>query len=119
MTAKQGNMFGNPAPRTGLGLVADQLAEIMENQPKTVDDEDWLAATWFLRYGGLDEAISLCNHDTPLWGIEFCRLRLVAGIIRAYRKANIRERRRELKPLYPYSPEEEARRQKRGRGGRP
>lgn len=103
MTAQQGNMFGNPRPATG-HRVGDQLAQLMEEDPKLIDDEDLLASLWLQKYCPTAHLIDY---------------RQLAVLIGCYRKANIRERRRELKKLYPYSPEEEARRQKVGRGGRP
>ena len=83
--------------------IRDQLAAIMEAEPETIDDEDLLAAYWLTRHGGF-----VVHYFDEL-----------VDIARRLRKANIRERRRELKSLYPYSDEEEARRQKRGRGGPP
>lgn len=70
--------------------VKDQLREIMLDYPKTIDDEDLLAAYWL--------------GDSEL-----------APILRKLRKADIPRRRRELRTEFPYSDEEEARRQKAAR----
>lgn len=97
---------GHPRPTTG-NRVRNELAEIMEGHPETQNDEDLLAAYWVLKHG-----------QGPLYLCED-RVRCLQFTIRTYRKANIRARRQELRHLYPYSPEEEARRQARGRGGPP
>ena len=103
MKAYQRTLEGGIKVATG-NAIRDQLAAIMEAWPETIDDEDELAAVWLQEYCPVADEIAR-EH--------------VKIIIRAYRRANIRERRRELKKLYPYSDEEEARRQKRGRGGPP
>ena len=107
MKAYQRTLEGGIKVATG-NAIRDQLAAIMENVPGTIDDEDLLAAKWLDQQGLIP-----WFDDYPITTAQ------VALIIRRYRKANIRERRRELKSLYPYSDEEEARRQKRGRGGPP
>lgn len=99
-------------PSTG-NAIRDQLAAIMEEHPETVDDEDLLAAIWLEKYAGVELPFIAFDRDylqARAW---------LSAVIRRYRKANIRERRRELKDLYPFSEEEEARRQKRGKGGPP
>lgn len=103
--AYQSGLWGGVMVSTG-NAIRDQLAAIMEDEPGTIDDEDLLAAVWLHLHGG-------CQAETKRG------LNALANIIRRYRKANIRERRRELKDLYPFSEEEEARRQNRGKGGPP
>ena len=116
MKAYQRTLEGGIKVATG-NAIRDQLAAIMEAEPETIDDEDLLAAVWAWEQGiGAWFFQMFRDGRPPTHEI------LIAGIRLAYqkcRRANIRERRRELKQLYPYSDEEEARRQKRGKGGPP
>lgn len=91
----------------GLTPLQRQLAEIMENEPETQADEDLLAMRWLAMY-----------HTRLVYDIRATHLREILGTIR---KANIRERRRELAAsgLYPWPAEEQERRQKRSRQGPP
>ena len=86
--------------------IRDQLAAIMEAEPETQADEDLLAARWVIlntAYGELLHA----HH--------------IAGIIRTYRKADIRRRRQEMAAdgSYPWPTDEAERRQARSRQGPP
>ena len=117
MKAYQRTLEGGIKVATG-NAIRDQLAAIMEAEPETIDDEDLLAARWAWEQGGVGDWFYHMLRDGRPPSAEI----LIAGIRLVYqkcRRANIRERRRELKKLYPYSDEEEARRQKRGRGGPP
>jgi len=100
---RQLDFEGKTHPATG-NRVRDQLAAIMETDPDTQGDEDLLAAVWI--------------QDHTLVG-RFVELERIKAVITHYRKADIGRRRRELRGLYPYSADEEERRQKRGRGGPP
>lgn len=89
----------------GLTPIQRQLAQIMWDEPETQADEDLLSARWLQRFN--------------LW--EGVPLFVLRRIVRRYRKANIRERRRELavNGLFPWPQEEAERRQKRARQGAP
>ena len=105
MKAYQRTLEGGIAVATG-NRIKDQLAAIMEAEPETQADEDLLAARWVIlntAYGELLHA----HH--------------IAGIIRTYRKADIRRRRQEMAAdgSYPWPTDEAERRQKRAKGGVP
>lgn len=86
----------------GLTWLQRQLVQIMEAEPETVNDEDLLIATWL--------------YTRRFWEVDLGTLREICSYFRRYDPGRRRE---ELVPLYPYSPEEMARRQKRAKGGPP
>jgi hypothetical protein len=108
MTAYQYKLEGGMMVSTG-NAIRDQLAEIMETYPESRNDEDLLAAYWLLDHGEVPFECYAADRD------RLCET------IRKYRRADIPRRRRELAEmgLYPWSPEEAERRQKRAKGGPP
>ena len=96
---RQGDMFGGSARAGITGVTCRRLAEIMDNDPATVGDEDFLSAIYLQRHEGV-------------WDIELDRL---AEILEIYRSLDLRRRRQELRGLYPWPEEEEDRRQRRAR----
>ena len=105
MKAYQRTLEGGIKVATG-NRIRDQLAAIMEAEPETQADEDLLAARWVIlntAYGELLHA----HH--------------IAGIIRTYRKADIRRRRQEMAAdgSYPWPTDEAERRRQRAKGGAP
>ena len=99
--------------------IKDQLAAIMEAEPETQADEDYLAAVWLWEYGGLKQMCGSLGLDGHLsrWNI----LRLAMFIVRNYRTPDIRRRRQEMAAdgSYPWPTDEAERRQKRAKGGAP
>lgn len=93
------DLWGNSIPEPQHNMVRavqNQLRAIMREDPSLIDDEDGLAAEWVRRH----VAIPLIPRSD------------IAQIIRRYRKADIRRRRQELRHEFPYSDEEESRRQR-------
>ena len=109
MKAYQRTLEGGIKVATG-NRIKDQLAAIMEDEPRTQADEDLLAARWLDRQGLIPEIEGLPMHTYQ-----------VVQIIRDYRKADIRRRRQEMAAdrSYPWPTDEAERRQKRAKGGPP
>ena len=103
MTTYQRTLEGGIKVATG-NRIRDQIAAIMEAEPETQADEDLLAARWLQEYVG--------------WRVD---TQLLVGMLRHYRKADIRRRRQEMAAdgSYPWPTDEAERRQKRAKGGAP
>ena len=92
----QSDMFGGATRADLARLIHRRLAEIMDNDPATIGDEDLLSAIYLQRHEGVDD-------------IDLDRL---AGILEIYRSLDLRRRRQELRGPYPWPEGEEDRRQR-------
>ena len=109
MKAYQRTLEGGIAVATG-NRIKDQRAAIMEADPECQRDEDLLAARWLDQQGLIPEMEGFPIHTYQ-----------VVGLIRNYRKADIRRRRQEMAAdgSYPWPTDEAERRQTRSRQGAP
>ena len=99
MKVYQSDMFGGSARAGITGVTRRRLAEIMDNDPEAITNEDLLSAIYLQRFAGVDD-------------IELDRL---AEILEIVRSLDLRRRRQELRGPYPWPEEEEDRRQRRAR----
>lgn len=106
MKPYQLTLEGHAKPATG-HPIRDQLAGIMEAEPKTQADEDLLAIRWLA-----------IHHTRLVYEVRASQLR---EIVSTLRRADIRRRRQELAASgeYPWPDDEAKRRQKRSKGGPP
>ena len=121
MTTYQLNLEGGETV-AGLTPIQRQLAAIMDDRPETLGDEDLLAALWLCAHNTTGSNLMLRYAPKDVFQVDGLNpaISIVCYLIRAYRKANIRERRRELTKMgYPWPEEEAARRQRQGRAGAP
>ena len=96
----QGTLLGGPAVKTG-NRIEDALLEIAQEHPEIGDDDHYWAALFLeLRF----PQIALAD---------------LRSIVAVDWRDNLRERIRQARDFYPYTPEEKARRMARGKGGPP
>ena len=121
MKVLQRTLEGGIKVATG-NRIKDQLAAIMEAEPETQANEDWLAATWICMHTHIGKWLVL-EHNTadalqgggnPARGIAY-------QILRRYRQTDIPRCRQELAAdgSYPWPTDEAERRQARAKGGAP
>lgn len=102
MKAYQRTLDGQVKIATG-HWAQDQIREVLENHPEARDDDALMIALWW-------------RDQQPIRDLPLDRMVRQAEVLL---RIDPRRRRQELRDEYPYSAEEEQRRQKRAKGGPP